>query len=99
MLFDSSELSIRSDSEEFLSDEVTVTLEWTLINSQPYYQQFLRNISVTVNPQPKNVLFTGDMRVQLELSCNTSYKVSVTQHSTCRQLTGTTLIELSYSKL
>ena len=82
-----------------MSDGVTVTLEWTLLNSQPYYQHFLGNVSVNANPQPKNVMFIGDMRVQLALSYNTLYNVSVTQHSTCRQLIRTTFIELNLSKL
>ena len=76
-----------------------VTLEWTLLNSQNYYQQLLSNVSISADPQPENVMFTGDMRVQLELSYNTLYNVSVTKHSTCRQLVGTTFIELTYSKL
>ena len=93
------ELSVRLNSEEFLKDGIIVSLEWTLLNSQSYHQQFLHNISVSAVPQLNNVMFTGDMRAQLTLSYNTLYNVSVTQHSTCRQLTGTTFIELSYSKL
>ena len=81
-----------------MSDGVTVTLEWMLVNSQPYYQQFLRNIIVSAYPQPKNVIFIGNMRVQLELSYNTLYNVSVTQHSTCRLLNQTKIIELNFSK-
>ena len=64
-----------------------------------YYQQFLRNVSVSANPQPKNVIFTGNMRVQLTLSYNTLYIVSVTQHSTCEPLNRTKIIELNFSKL
>ena len=92
------DLSVRSCIEQFLTDGITVALEWTLLNSQDYYQQLLSNISVSINPQPKNVMFTGDMRVQLELSYNTLYNVSVTQHSTCQQLNQTKIIELNFSK-
>ena len=92
-------MSVRSCTEQFSSDGITVTPEWTLLNSQDYYQQLLRNISVSTNPQPNNVMFTGDMRVQLTLSYNTLYNVSVTQHSTCRQLNQTKIIELNFSKL
>ena len=94
-----SELSVQSGSEDFSSDGVIVALEWTLLNSRNYYQYLLRNISVSANPQLNNVVFTGDMRAQVVLSYNTLYNVSVTQHSTCHQLIGTTFIELSYSKL
>ena len=69
-----------------------------LLNSQPYYQQFLRNVSITANPQPTNVMFTGNMRVQLVLSYNALYNVSVTQHSTCRQPNLTKVLLLKYSK-
>ena len=92
------ELSIRSDSESFSRGGVTVNLEWTLLNSQNNYQQFLCNVSVSVNPQPKNVMFTGNMRVQLELSYNTPHTVNVTQHSTCRQLNRTKILELNFSE-
>ena len=94
------DLSIRSHSEQFSSDGVTVNLEWTLLNSQVYYQQLLRNVSINVDPQLSNVMFTGNMRVQLTLSYNTLYNVSVTQHSICQQLIiRTTFLELNYSKL
>ena len=96
-----SELSIhiRSESERFSSNGVTVTLQWMLVNLQVYYQQLLPNVSVSTNPQPHSMIFTGDMRVQLELSYNTSYVVSVTQHSICEQLIQTAFIELNFSKI
>jgi hypothetical protein len=64
-----------------------------------YYQQFLHNVSVSANPQPNNVMFIGNMRVQLELSYNTPYIVNVTQHSTCQLLIRTEIMELNFSKL
>ena len=93
------ELSIQSDPEQFLRDGVTVLLEWTLLNSQTYYQQFLRNISINADPPPNDVMFNGNMTVQLVLSYNTLYNVSVTQHSTCQRLVQTAFLQLSYSKL
>ena len=93
-------ISVQSRAEQFSIDGITVTLEWTLLlNSQDYYQQFLRNISISADPQLNDVIFTGDMRVQLTLSYNTLYNVSITQHSVCQQLMRTTFIELNYSKL
>ena len=86
-------------SEQFSSDAVIVTLEWTLLNSQNYFQQLLSNVSVSADPQLNSVMFTGDMRVQLTLLYNTLYNVCVTQHSTCRQLNRTKILLLNYSKL
>ena len=93
------ELSIRLDPEQFSSDGVTVNLEWTLLNSQTYYQQLLRNIIVNAAPPPRNIIFTGNMRAQLVLAYNTPYNVSVTQNSTCEQLIQTSFLELNYGKL
>ena len=92
-------MSVQSDPEQFSSDGVTVTLEWTLLNSQDYYQQLLQNVSINVNPPLDNVMFTGNSRVQLVLSYNTLYNVSVTQNSTCEWLIRTTFLEFNYSKL
>jgi hypothetical protein len=94
------DLSVQSHSEQFLSNEVTVFLEWTLLNSQIYYQQLLSNVSVSASdPQLNNVMPTGNMRVQLTLSYNTLYNVSVTQHSTCQLLVRTKFLLLDYRKL
>ena len=92
------DLSIHSRSEDLSSDGVTVNLEWSLLNSQIYYQQLLRNVSVNADPQLNNVVFTGSMSVQFVLSYNTLYNVSVTQHSTCEQLIRTAFLQLNYSK-
>ena len=92
------EWSIQSDPEQFSSGGVTVLLERTLLNSQSYYQQLLRNISVNADPPLHNMMFTGSMRVELVLSYNTLYNVTVTQHSTCAQLIRTTFLQLNYSK-
>ena len=92
------DLNIQSDSEDFSSDGVTVNLEWTLLNSQTYYQQLLHSIGINAHPQLINVMFTGNMSAQLTLSYNTLYNVSVTQHSTCQQLIQTKFLELNYSK-
>ena len=92
-------LSVQFDLEQFSRNGVTVNLEWTLLNSQAYYQQFLQNIIVNTDPPPDNIMSTGNMRVQLTLSYNTLYMVSVTQTSTCERLNRTTFLELNYSKL
>jgi hypothetical protein len=93
------DLSIQSHSERFSSNEVTLTLEWNLLSSQSYYQQLLSNVTVTANPQLINVIPTGNMSIQLTLSYNTVYNVSVTQHSDCRPLIWTKFLLLNYSKL
>ena len=98
-LYSTLELSAQSDPEQFSSDGVTVNLEWTLLNSQVDYQQLLQNVIVNANPPLDNIMFTGNMRIQLVLSYNTLYFVSVTQNSTCEQLNRTTFLELNYSKL
>ena len=92
------DLVVRSHSEQFTSDRVIIALEWILLNSQIYYQQLLRNVSISAAPPLNNLMFTGNMRVQLVLSYNTLYNVSVTQHSTCQQLIRTTFLLLNYSK-
>ena len=92
-------LSIQIDSEDFSSDIVTVSLEWTLLNSQSYYQQLLLNVSVSADPLLRNVVLTGNMRALLVLSYNTLYNVSVVQNSTCQQLIRTNFLLLNYSKL
>ena len=71
------DLIVRSHSEQFTSDRVTVTLEWALLNLQIYYQQLLRSISVSI--VPNGAISIGNMRAQLVLSYNTLYNVSV-QH-------------------
>ena len=96
-IFCFSELSIQFDSEELSRDGVTV--QWTLLNLQIYYQQLLRNVSVKAVPPLRNIMFTENTRVQLVLSYNTLYNVSVTQNGTCQQLIQTTFLELIYGKL
>ena len=93
------ELSAQIDSEDFSSDVVTANMEWTLSNSQIYYQRVLSNVSVSADPPLRSTMFTGNMRVQLALSHNTLYNVSVTQLSTCQQLIRTTFLLLNYSEL
>ena len=92
-------LSIQIGLKDFSSNEVTVTVEWILLNSQLYYQQLLLNVSVSADPQPKFIMFTGSMRVQLMLSYNMLYNVSVTQYSICQELIRTEFLQLDYSKL
>ena len=91
-------MSIQKGSEDFSSNDVTVTVEWTLLKSQLYYLQLLHNVSVSADPPLNNVIFIGNMRVQLTLSYNILHNVSVTQHSTCQQLIRTQFLLLNYSK-
>jgi hypothetical protein len=97
-IFSTLELSVQSDQEQLSSDRVIVNLEWTLLNSQAYYQQLLRNVIINADPPLNDVMFTGSRRIQLTLSYNTVYNVSVTQNSTCERLIRTTFFELNYSK-
>ena len=92
------ELSIRSESEDFSSDVVTVSLEWTLLNLPVYYQQLLCNVSINAVPPLRSKIFARNMRAHLTLSYNTLYNVNVTQHSTCQQLIQTKFLLLNYSK-
>ena len=93
--------SIRACLKQFLSDRVVVILEWTLSNPLGHYQQLLLpNVSVNVVPNPEmQIMFIGNMSVQLSLSYNTLYNVSVTQPGICGQPNQTAYIELNnYSK-
>ena len=65
-----------------------------------YHQQLLQNISVDIAPDigPDAVL-TANMSVQLMLSYNTLYYVSVTQRGICGQANQTAFIELNYCML
>ena len=94
------DLIARSHPEQFMSDRVTVILEWALLNLQIYYQQLLRSISVNFIPQPiaNSMMFTGNTRARLTLSYNTLYNVSITQDSACQQLIRTKFLLLSYGK-
>ena len=74
-------------------------MEWILLNSQLYYQQFLHNVSISADPPLNNLMFIGNMKAQLTLSYNTMYNVSITQYSTCQQLVRTKSLLLNYSKL
>ena len=77
-----------------------VVLEWTLSNSPSYYQQLVRNVSVNVFPHLEMITtFIGNMSIQLALSYNTLFNVSVTQPGICGRPNQTVFIELSYSKL
>ena len=92
-------LSIQLQSEKFLHNGVVVLLEWTLSYSNRY-QRLLPNASANVFPLTEvEIMFIGNMSVQLTLPYNTLYNVSVTQPGICGQPNQTESIELSYSKL
>ena len=85
---------------EFLSGRVVVNIEWTISNPLGCYQHLLLpNVSISVVPDPEaEVVDVGDMSIQLTLSYNTPYNVSITQPGICGQPNQTAFIELKYSK-
>ena len=95
------ELGIRLISELFSSDGISVVLEWNVSNVQIYYQQLLQNISANIVPNsPKMALMhTGNRTLQLMLSYNTLYNVSITRPGICGQPNQTVFVELNYSKI
>ena len=77
-----------------------VILEWTLSNSFGRYQQLqLPNVSINIVPDPEvEIMFFGNMSVQLSLSYNILHNVSITHLGICGQPNQTAFIELNYSK-
>ena len=92
-----SSISLRTVLKQW--SDSNVTLEWIILSSQTYYQQLLSNVSVSTNPQLNSVVPTGNTSIQLELSYNIPYNVSVTQNTVCHQLIQTKVLLLNYSKL
>ena len=91
-------LNIQLQSEEFLSERVVVLLEQTLSNSN-HYQRLLPNASANVSPLTEvEIMFTGNMSIQLTLAYNTLYNVSITQPGICGRPNQTAFIKLNYSK-
>ena len=81
-------------SEVFESNKVIVTLEWTQISSFHFY-----NVSVFPS-QSVEVVHDGRTRVQLALSYNTQYHISVVATHLCGQTYRVTnFTELYYSRL
>ena len=72
-------------------------LEWTVSNTLGRYQQLLlSNASVSVVPSPEvEIIFIRNMSVQLTLSYNTLYDVSITQPGICGQPNQTVSIKLN----
>ena len=92
-------LSIRSHSEQFAGNGITLLLEWTVSISQICYQQLIQNASILVVPDAGvTVLHIGNINAQLTLQYNRGYRVSVTQPGICGQPNQTEIIHLSYSK-
>ena len=93
-------LNAQIHTERTLSDGVVAILEWMLSNSLGRYQELLLpNISVSVVPNPEaDIMFIGNTTIQLTLSYNTLYYVSVTQPGICGQPNQTVLIEKNYGK-
>ena len=92
-------LSIQSHSEHFISDSITVLLEWTTSLSQIYYQYLLQNVSILVIPDTEvTIAYIANMNAQLTLQYNREYRVSVTQPGICGQPNQTAFIHLNYGK-
>ena len=88
------DINIHPFSKVFESNRVIVTLEWTQASSFHFY-----NVSV-IPSQSVEVMSRGSTRVQLALSYNTQYNVSVVATHICGQTYRVTnLTELYYSKL
>ena len=83
-----------------MNNRVGVILEWTISNTLGHYQQLLLlNASFSVVPSPEvEIMLTRNMSINLTLSYNTLYNVSITQPGICEQPSQTTFIELNYSK-
>ena len=94
-------LYVQLISELFSSDGISVVLEWNVSNERIYYQQLLQNVSVHIVPNPPMMalMHTGNRILQLMLSYNTLYNVSITQPGICGQPNLTAFIKLNYSKL
>ena len=78
-----------------------VILEWTLSNTLGRYQQLLLpnvNVSVVPSPEMEMFMFIRSTNIQLTLSYNILYNVSVTQPGICEQPSQTASIKLNYSK-
>ena len=73
-------LTMRVISEEYLADNVTVTMEWT--------QQVHATYNVTVVP-PVPIVSTGSTSCQLTIPYNTEYNFSIEAVAPCRSNTVT----------
>ena len=83
-----------------MNNRVGVILEWTISNTLGRYQWLLLpNASISVVPNSEvEIMLTRNMSIQLTLSYNTLYNVSITQPGICGQSSQTAFIELNYSK-
>ena len=83
-----------------MNNRVGVILEWTISNTLGRYQWLLlpnAHISVVSNSEVE-IMLTRNMNINLTLSYNTLYNVSITQPGICEQPSQTAFIELNYSK-
>ena len=85
-------MNISTTSEQFGHDAVSVTLQWIPASFNSLY-----SYNVIVDPQVQ-LQFNGSTRVQLTLSYNTLYNVSVVATHLCGQNTNNmiTFVELYY---
>ena len=74
---------------EYLTDNVTVTVEWT--------QQVYATYNVTVVPLVP-IVFTGSTSCQLTIPYNTEYNLTIEAAAPCRS-NATAFIRLNYGKV
>ena len=79
-------------SEEFGKDGITVTLQWSPVNSS------LISYNVSVIPQAA-IIFNETAVAQLVIPYNTLYSVSISASVPCSCDEGTATIILNYSEL
>ena len=84
-------MAFTSILEWFESDSVMVTVEW--MEESPFY-----SYHIIVVPQVE-FMFTGRDTVQLKVSYNTLYNVSVVASSSCGLNNVTNMTELFFSEL
>ena len=79
-------------SEKFERDGIIVTLEWSHENSGTLYSYY-----VTVVPSVE-IVFIGRVKIQLKVSYDVLYNVSVVASSLCGQRNATTFTILHYGE-
>ena len=86
-------LEVSTSLEQFERDGVTVILEWTLEYSGTFY-----SYHVTVVPSVAILTYSGRVRVQLKVSYDVSYNISVVASSLCGQRNVTAFTILHYGE-
>ena len=90
MIYSDPQVAIRVMSESLESDSVRVTLEWPCETNQ-----LLCSYNVSISPNALSQMLS-EREVQLIISYDTLYNVSILAVSQCRQRIVTTSFELYY---